>query len=75
MFEKIISQRMMNYISKSNILTASKFGFTTNTSIELATTSIYDKLLQNIHMYNISLFGNCFTIIGLFVRLAVFDTS
>ena len=38
---------MMNYINKNKILLASQFGFTTNSSIDLAVTSIYDKLLQN----------------------------
>ena len=31
-----------------NILTDSQFGFRTNNSTELAVTSIYDKLLQNL---------------------------
>ena len=47
-FEKIVAQRMMKYISKNKIPSASQFGFRTNSSIELAVTSIYDKLLQNI---------------------------
>ena len=46
-FEKIIAQRMMNYINKNKILSASRFGFRTNCSTDLAVTSIYDKLLQN----------------------------
>ena len=50
-FEKIIAQRMMNYINKNKILSASQFGFRTNSLTDLAVTSIYityDKLLQNI---------------------------
>ena len=38
---------MMNYIYKHNILSASRFGFRTNSSTELAVTSIYNKLLEN----------------------------
>ena len=37
---------MMKYI-KNSILSASRLGFRTNSSTELAVTSIYDKLLQN----------------------------
>ena len=44
MFEKIIAQRMMNYFNKNNILSASPFGFRTNSSTDLAVTSTYDKL-------------------------------
>ena len=35
-------------IYENNILTDSHFGFRTNSSTELAVTSIYDKLLQNL---------------------------
>ena len=34
-------------MNENNILTDSQFGLRTNNSIELAVTSIYDKLLQN----------------------------
>ena len=47
-FEKIIAKKMMKFMNKNNILTDSQFGFRTNNSIELAVTSIYDKLLQNL---------------------------
>ena len=41
-FEKIIADRMMSFIKKNGILTSSQFGFTINSSTELAVTSIYD---------------------------------
>ena len=47
-FEKIIAKKMMKFMNKNNILTDSQFGFRTNNSTELAVTSIYDKLLQNL---------------------------
>ena len=47
LFEKIIAQTMMNYINRNKILSASQFGFRTNSSTDLAGTSIYNKLLQN----------------------------
>ena len=46
-FEKIIADRMMSFIKKNGILT-SQFGFTINSSTELAVTLIYDELLQNL---------------------------
>ena len=39
---------MMSFIKKNGILTSSQFGFTINSSTELAVTSIYDELLQNL---------------------------
>ena len=39
---------MMKFMNKNNISTDSQFGFRTNNSTELAVTSIYDKLLQNL---------------------------
>ena len=48
-FEKTIAQKMMNYINKNSILSSSQFEFSTNSSIELAVTSFYDKLLQNMN--------------------------
>ena len=47
-FEKIIADRMMSFIKKNGILSSSQFGFTINSSTELAVTSIYDELLQNL---------------------------
>ena len=38
---------MMNYINKNKILSASQFGFRTNSSTDLPVTSIYNKLVQN----------------------------
>ena len=39
---------MMKFMNKNNILTDSQLSFRTNNSTELAATSIYDKLLQNV---------------------------
>ena len=46
-FEKIIADRMMRFIKNNGALTSSQFGFTINSSTELAVTSIYSELLQN----------------------------
>ena len=47
-FEKIIAEKMMKFINKNNIFSDSQFGFRTSSSTEMAVTSIYDKLLQNL---------------------------
>ena len=47
-FGKIIAEKIMKFMNKNNILTGSQFDFKTNNSTELAVTSIYDKLLQNL---------------------------
>ena len=47
-FEKIIAEKMMKFINKNNILSASQFSFRTSSSTEMAVTSIYDKLLHNL---------------------------
>ena len=38
----------MDFIGIYNILAPEQFGFTTNSSTELAITTIYDKLLDNL---------------------------
>ena len=38
----------MDFIGKYNILAPEQFGFTTNSSTELAITTIYDKLLDDL---------------------------
>ena len=38
----------MKFINKNNILSDSQFSFRTSSSTEMAVTSIYDKLLQNL---------------------------
>ena len=48
-FEKIIAEKMMKCINKNNILSGSQFGFRTSSSPEMAVTSIYDKLFQNLN--------------------------
>ena len=39
---------MVKFMNKNNILNNFQFSFITNNSAELAVTSIYDKLLQNL---------------------------
>ena len=43
LFEKILESRMLRFLNKNNILTPSQFGFRTNSSTELAKTTLYDK--------------------------------
>ena len=49
LFEKIIEIWMRNFLNKNDILTASQYGFKTNSSTELAITTLYDKLLDNLN--------------------------
>ena len=48
-FEKFLENKMTIRITKNCILTPSQFGFTENNSTELAVTSFYDKLLNNLN--------------------------
>ena len=48
-FEKIIVTNMTKFVNKNNILTPSQFGFRENSSTDLAITTFYDKLLNNIN--------------------------
>ena len=54
LFEKILESRMLKFLNKNNILTSSQFGFRTNSSTELAITTLYDKLLNNLNEKRIS---------------------
>ena len=54
LFEKILESRMFRFLNKNNILTSSQFGFRTNSSTELAVTTLYDKLLNNLNEKRIS---------------------
>ena len=47
--EKILESKMTKFITKNCILTPSQFGFTENNSTELAITTFYDKLLNNVN--------------------------
>ena len=47
-FKKSIETNMTKFVNK-NILTPSQFGFTENSSTDLAITTFYDKLLNNIN--------------------------
>ena len=49
LFEKIIEIRMRTFLNKLDILTVSQYGFKTNSSTELAITTSYDKLLDNLN--------------------------
>ena len=48
-FEKILYNRMINYLTKYKILSPCQYGFLTNHSTESAITSIYDQLLNNLN--------------------------
>ena len=54
LFEKILKSRILRFLNKNNILTSSQFGFRTNSSTELAITTLYDKLLNNLNEKRIS---------------------
>ena len=47
-FEKVLKPKFMDFIGKYNILAPEQFGITTNSSTELAITTICDKLLDNL---------------------------
>ena len=47
-FEEVLKSKFMDCIGKYNILALEQFGFTANSSTELAITTIYDKLLDNL---------------------------
>ena len=49
LFEQILKNKMMKFIDKNNILTSFQFGFKASNSTELAITSFYDNLLNNIN--------------------------
>ena len=48
-FEKILKNKMLNFINKNNLLLSEQFGFTTNGSTEQAITTICDKFLDNLN--------------------------
>ena len=48
-FEKILETKMTKFLDKNKIITLSQFGFRTNSSTELAITTLYDKLLTNLN--------------------------
>ena len=49
LFEQILKDKMLEFIDKNNILTSFQFDFKANNSTELAITSFYDNLLNNIN--------------------------
>ena len=48
-FAKIFETKMTKFLDKNKIITPSQFGFRTNSSIELAITTLYHKLLTNLN--------------------------
>ena len=46
--EKVLKTKIMDFVDKYNILSLQQFEFITNSSIELAITTIYDKFLDNL---------------------------
>ena len=48
-FKKIFETKMTKFLDKNKFITPSQFGFRTNSSIELARTTLYDKLLTNLN--------------------------
>ena len=47
-FEKILKDKIQNFINNNYLLTSEQFGFTTKSSTEQAITIIYDKFLDNL---------------------------
>ena len=58
LFEKIMKDRMMKFIDKNSILNSNQFGFKTNSSTELAVTTIHDTFLDNLdkNLYTCAIF-------------------
>ena len=54
-FEKILKTKMTKFLDKNKIITSSQFGFRTNSSTELAMTTLYDKLLTNLNENKVTL--------------------
>ena len=48
-FEKILKNKMLNFINNNNLLASEHFDFTTNGSTEQAITTIYDKFLDKLN--------------------------
>ena len=48
-FEKILERNMTKFLNKNEIITSSQFGFRINSSTELAITTLYDKLINNLN--------------------------
>ena len=47
-FEKILKDKIMEFIDNNNILSSNQYGFRANNSTELAVTTIYDEFLENL---------------------------
>ena len=48
LFEKILADRLLEFLNENNILTQNQFGFRKNYSTELAIADIYNNLLDNL---------------------------
>ena len=49
LFEKFLEKKMSSFLTKNKLLSPCQYGFRENNSTELAITSFYDKLLNNIN--------------------------
>ena len=56
LFEKILEKKMSSFLSKNKLLSPCQYGFREKNSTELAITSFYDKLLNNINENKITCF-------------------
>ena len=54
LFEKILEKKMSSFLTKNKLLTPCQYGFRENISTELAITSFYHKLLNNINKNKIT---------------------
>ena len=54
-FEKILERNMTKFLNKNDIITPSQFGFRINSSTELAITTLFDKLLNNLNENKVTL--------------------
>ena len=54
-FEKILERNMTKFLNQNGIITPSQFGFRINSSTELAVTTLYDKLLNNLNENKVTL--------------------
>ena len=54
-FEKILERNVTKFLNKNDIITPSQFGFRINSSTELAVTTLYDKLLNNLNENKVTL--------------------
>ena len=66
-FEKILETKMIKFLDKNKIITPLQFGLRTNSTTELAITTLYDKLLTNLNENKVTF--------SLFLELKTFHSS